>query len=282
MLRRFVRSFLLGIVRKRFRVSLVPELLYAAKFFVGGYLFGRTVFFHLSLCRVIGNSMHPTLHSDRDIVLLWNVESIKFWRNLAYFSKNNHVNPFFFLPSLQNPFSSINRCVTSPSDASSCEGAKTQNHHLFSQGSVYVLWHPSKEYKMIKRVKMIGHGVFTGTDNLFSGARTQKIYDSTSRPDSSSYSKKICKKIILTEQLGEEVVQHKKSFSDTPQKTNRFGYAFDEKLPPGYIWVQGDNPMLSEDSRSYGALPVTSVVAKAVAIVWPPDRIALLPTLTTQ
>jgi signal peptidase I len=40
-------------------------------------------------------------------------------------------------------------------------------------------------------------------------------------------------------------------------------------VPDGHVWLEGDNPANSSDSRSYGALPVALVQGRVVARVWP-------------
>lgn len=40
-------------------------------------------------------------------------------------------------------------------------------------------------------------------------------------------------------------------------------------VPPGHIWVEGDNPNNSKDSRAYGAVPASLTVGKVVCRLWP-------------
>ncbi|QWZ07635.1 signal peptidase I [Nocardioides panacis] len=53
---------------------------------------------------------------------------------------------------------------------------------------------------------------------------------------------------------------------------------FDVTVPPGRLWVMGDNRANSEDSRFHqdlpggGSVPANDVVGKVYAIVWPFDR----------
>lgn len=55
---------------------------------------------------------------------------------------------------------------------------------------------------------------------------------------------------------------------------------FEITVPPGYVYVMGDNRPNSRDSRyqldngANGAIPVKSVVGRVFAIIWPTDRIA--------
>lgn len=49
------------------------------------------------------------------------------------------------------------------------------------------------------------------------------------------------------------------------------------KLDAGELFVMGDNRANSEDSRSWGALPVALVRGKASFVFWPPERASFLP-----
>jgi nickel-type superoxide dismutase maturation protease len=44
---------------------------------------------------------------------------------------------------------------------------------------------------------------------------------------------------------------------------------FVRQEPDGGLWLQGDNPLASTDSRTLGALPVHAVVGRVVLRVWP-------------
>lgn len=41
------------------------------------------------------------------------------------------------------------------------------------------------------------------------------------------------------------------------------------RVPPGHIWLEGDNLIVSRDSREYGPLPLALVRGRAVAQFWP-------------
>jgi signal peptidase I len=47
-------------------------------------------------------------------------------------------------------------------------------------------------------------------------------------------------------------------------------------VPPGYVFLMGDNRGFSDDSRFWGPVPDAWVIGKAFATYWPPRRIGTL------
>jgi signal peptidase I len=72
--------------------------------------------------------------------------------------------------------------------------------------------------------------------------------------------------------------------SDAPE-----GYSghFSITVPPGRLWVMGDNRPVSDDSRlrqgdpGSGTIPESEVIGRAFVIVWPPSRWRFLPIPST-
>ncbi|GAB9467691.1 Signal peptidase i [Globisporangium polare] len=75
----------------------------------------------------------------------------------------------------------------------------------------------------------------------------------------------ICKRILALEG---DVVQLQPRFDQSRQETIT--------VPKGHVWVEGDNPTLSVDSRQIGAVPAALVLGRACAIAWPSDRASVI------
>lgn len=75
------------------------------------------------------------------------------------------------------------------------------------------------------------------------------------KPSGDTKSSTVCKRAIAFE--GDVVV-------------TRMGIA--TRIPPGHVWLEGDNPENSKDSRHYGPVPLAAIQGRVVGIVSPPWR----------
>ena len=87
------------------------------------------------------------------------------------------------------------------------------------------------------------------------------------------------------------VALHEQSYlypGETPSEAPA-GYSgrFNIIVPPGRLWVMGDNRAVSDDSRlrqsdpGHGTITESSVIGRAFMIVWPPSRWRILPIPST-
>lgn len=74
--------------------------------------------------------------------------------------------------------------------------------------------------------------------------------------------------------LDEPYVDGQQSFPLQPAYGVDIAYPY--TVPEGYVWVMGDNRSDSLDSRHFGAVPVSSVIGKAVLTYWPLPRIGFI------
>lgn len=81
-------------------------------------------------------------------------------------------------------------------------------------------------------------------------------------------------RLYVNDKVQDEPYTKGKPSDPLPQSVFEVSYPF--VVPPGYIWVMGDNRTNSADSRFFGPIPFESVTGHAVVRYWPFDRLGLL------
>mmetsp|Transcript_15333 Transcript_15333/g.39466 ORF Transcript_15333/g.39466 Transcript_15333/m.39466 type:complete len:179 (-) Transcript_15333:1746-2282(-) len=86
--------------------------------------------------------------------------------------------------------------------------------------------------------------------------------------------------VILThpEKKDVSVVKRIVAFEGDVIKTNGYKKQQYLKIPVGHCWVEGDHPVASKDSNSYGPVPLGLLTGKVIAILWPVPEIARVAT----
>ncbi|KAK1236716.1 hypothetical protein PQX77_000072 [Marasmius sp. AFHP31] len=46
-------------------------------------------------------------------------------------------------------------------------------------------------------------------------------------------------------------------------------------IPPGHVWIEGDEPFHSDDSNRFGPVSMSLIESRLVCVVWPLDRLGI-------
>jgi signal peptidase I len=144
-----------------------------------------------------------------------------------------------------------------------------------SVGDVVVLQHPHRAGTVCKRVLGLpGDTVFTprsqkGADQFFYQQHEMDTYylDVGSSNSSSSSS-------LLSENGVKEWKRGPAYSTKIPYQTNLPRLKRQHRnsavvVPDGALWVEGDNPWNSNDSRNYGPIPASLIVGRVICRIWP-------------
>lgn len=84
------------------------------------------------------------------------------------------------------------------------------------------------------------------------------------------------KVVVDGEVLDEPYVEDRPSYPLTRFAPGVEPLSYPLVVPEGHLWLMGDNRTNSLDSRYYGPIPTSSVVARAFCTYWPPEHIRTL------
>eukprot|EP01066_Platyproteum_vivax_P020616 Platyproteum_vivax@DN8548_c0_g1_i1.p1 len=81
---------------------------------------------------------------------------------------------------------------------------------------------------------------------------------------------RVCKRVIAKE--GEAVRAEVRGL----YSLSNFGAQMEMTVPKGHLWVEGDNPSESYDSRHYGPIPEGMVLGTVALQIWPLNKIRFI------
>lgn len=134
---------------------------------------------------------------------------------------------------------------------------RTQITTGISVGDVVVLQHPDRIGTVCKRVAGLPGDIVTKPSSRLGGERTNAMLHGgrEGRSLSQGYS---------ALDLGIELDRKRRN-----RRTKRHLLNSGIKVPSGHIWVEGDNPWNSSDSRNYGAVPASLIMGRVLLRLWP-------------
>ncbi len=124
---------------------------------------------------------------------------------------------------------------------------RTQITTGISVGDVVVLQHPDRVGTVCKRVMGLPGDIVTKPSSRLGANRVEALLYGTSK----------------------ETYESKGERLRTNQRTKRRLLSSGVKIPDGHIWVEGDNPWNSSDSRNYGAVPASLIMGRVLLRLWP-------------
>ena len=117
---------------------------------------------------------------------------------------------------------------------------RTQISTGISVGDVVVLQHPDRIGTVCKRVMGLPGDIVTKPSSKLGANRIETL---------------------LYGKHEDDQIHH--------QRTKRRLLSSGFKVPDGHIWVEGDNPWNSSDSRNYGAIPASLIMGRVLLRLWP-------------
>ncbi len=137
----------------------------------------------------------------------------------------------------------------------------SNNHRGYQRGDVVTLYNPYSQSIVTKRIV----GVEGDTIQLFGEyasefcKRNDDYYGGV--PVDGRFNPPFCQ-TMQREYLEE-------ASNDRAEKRMGYNCEATMKVPPNHVWIEGDNPLESTDSRHYGPLPISALRGRIVLRLWP-------------
>ena len=139
------------------------------------------------------------------------------------------------------------------------ERFRTQITTGISVGDVVVLQHPDRIGTVCKRVMGLPGDIVTKPSSKLGANRIEDLLYVGRGKTSTQSSQGRSPVFVESEQ---ERLRLK-------QRTKRRLLSSGVQVPDGHIWVEGDNPWNSNDSRNYGAVPASLIMGRVLLRLWP-------------
>ena len=124
-----------------------------------------------------------------------------------------------------------------------------------SVGDVVVLQHPDRIGTVCKRVVGLPGDIVTKPSSQLGAARYRMLMNGLKKEKGRHNNNQL----LLVEQDQRRMNRRIKRRIQTSGVV----------VPNGHIWVEGDNPWNSNDSRNYGAIPASLIMGRVVCRLWP-------------
>jgi signal peptidase I len=131
-----------------------------------------------------------------------------------------------------------------------------------SVGDVVVLQHPDRIGTVCKRVMGLPGDIVTKPSSQLGADRLELLLNGSGSGGGGG-------KIIGNSNNNNNNNQDQQQRRRMKRKIKRRILSSGIEVPDGHIWVEGDNPWNSSDSRNYGAVPASLIMGRVLCRLWP-------------
>jgi len=138
----------------------------------------------------------------------------------------------------------------------------SNDNRKYKRGDVVTMYNPYSQSIVTKRIV----GVEGDTVQLF-GEYASEFYKRDKDDGGVSVDGRFNPPFCQTMQ--QEYLEEDITYNNGTTKNRVDNYDATMKVPPNHVWVEGDNPLESTDSRHYGPLPTSALRGRIVLRLWP-------------